>query len=930
MKSCGQFPLISPWLYRLRVGKLARSAAACNVPAVQELAGVFCTAPGPGARARAVQALRALPAPVQADTLCREALVRDSPALLALVQECRYLPDGPAERALWFFSTGAMEELCRLDPEDHRPLLAAGYTGASAPVRARAGNAARTHGTCSTLARALTGTGITDRAGSWSYDEWDIVMTGLTCEKRWEDLWLLTPLAPVPLAITAIAALKDAGWVPPGDDRLLWDSLVATLPDRWTHPGPAGAARAPAGGREAGQVTRFCFSEDGSLFATGCCDGMVTVWRTGSAGMIAELPAGSGSVRFLAIPTGNTCLVSSGDDGTIRCHRLEDRSLLWSREGRAGAAALALSTDNRSVLIGDDSGTLHQMDIRDGRALRATPLHPSPVTCLTPDGPAIACGHADGTVSVVRHEDGDGLAIFAGNHSPVRSLAFSPDGTELLVMYEEGAPVLRDLAGATKRRTFTGNAGRAVCTAAADRWFAFGSSDRMIRIWTWKEAAPAAAIPLYNRHITSCSQAPDGSILAAGFHEGTVRIYRMPEGKLLREYRGHKKTVTSCAIAPDGSRLATVSWDGSTKLWQLPDGGILRTLDAHTGGIAGLAGPDGTLVIPVTRDGVGRLIDAADGTTLRTIDLYTPDVRSAALSADGMYLAITGADSSLRIWNTRDGSLTAAADRLSTSLRCCTFLPDGSALVAGGWDGVVRLFSVPDLTPLRTFTGHTSVVTCCTVSRDGTLLVTGSNDTTVRLFRITGEDTEAYAVLGGLRSEVGAVALSPDGTLLAAGSSDGPVQLWQLPYGTPAVDLPGLPGTVTSLAFTPDGCTLAAGYDSGTCTFFSLPERSLLSTVPAHTGAVTGTAILADIKTLMTSGEDGVCRFHPLPHTPFLVHAGLDAIPAAQEAERLARGSPASAQWSFLSLLLAARFQGEIEICPPLDTAGCYDIQIVG
>jgi WD40 repeat protein len=928
MKSSGRIPLISPWLYRLWVGKLARRAETGDIPAVQELAGVFCTAPGPGARARAAGALRALPAPAQADVICREALVRDSPALLTLVQECRYLPADPAERALWFFSTFAMEDLCCLDPEDHRPLLAAGYAGASAPVRARAGNAARTHGTYSTLARALTGTGIKDRAGSWSYDEWDIIMTGLTCEERWEELWLLAPLAPVPLAITAIAALKDAGLAPPGDDRLLWDGLVATLPDHWTHPAPAGAARAPAGGRAAGQVTRFCFSQDGSLFATGCCDGMVTVWRTGSAGLVAELPAASGSVRFLAIPAGNTCLVSSGDDGTVRCHRLEDRSLLWSREGRAGAAALA--PDGRSVIVGDDRGTLHMLHTRDGRALHSIPLQPSPVTCLVPSGPAVACGHANGTVSVVRPGDESSPAILAGNHSPVRSLAFSPDGTGLLVMYEEGAPALLDPAGGRKHLTFTGNSGRAVCTTAAGSGFAIGSSDRMIRIWTWKDTAPAAVIPLYNRHITSCAMTPDGSILAAGFHEGTVRIYRMPEGKLLREYRGHKKTVTSCTIAPDGSRLATVSWDGSTKLWQLPDGRILRTLDAHAGGIAGLAGPAGTLVVPVTRDGVGRLIDAADGTTLRTIDLYTPEVRSAALSADGMYLASTGADSTLRLWNTRDGSLTAAADRLSTSLRCCTFLPDGSALVTGGWDGVVRLFSIPDLTPLLTFAGHTSVVTCCTVSRDGTLLVTGSNDTTVRLFRISGKDTEAYVVAGGFRSEVGAVALSPDGTLLAAGSSDGPVRLWQLPYGTPAGDLPGLPGTVTALAFTPDSCTLAAGYDNGTCTFFSLPERSLLRTVPAHTGPVTGIAIFADKKTLMTSGEDGVCRFHPLPHTPFLVHAGLDAIPAAQEEERLARGSPASAQWSFLSLLLAARFQGEIEICPPLDTAGCYDIQIVG
>jgi hypothetical protein len=279
------------------------------------------------------------------------------------------------------------------------------------------------NGSCSLLARALTLQGITHHAGEWSYDEWDVVISGLAGVGQWDDLWLLVPLAPPPLAVKAMQALKTAGWLPRGDDLILWEELARDLPDRWTYPLPAGQPRDPAG-RPAGQVTRLCFSPDGSLVATGSCDGVVTVWRTASAGPAAEYSAGPGSVRFLAILPGNTCLVCAADDGTVRCFSLEDRALLWSREAGGKGAVFTLSPDGRTILIGDAGGTLHVLGTPDGRALYSLALHCSPVTCLVPapSNPAVACGHADGKVSIIRPGDGLCPLVLPGNGSPVSTL----------------------------------------------------------------------------------------------------------------------------------------------------------------------------------------------------------------------------------------------------------------------------------------------------------------------------------------------------------------------------------------------------------------------------------------------------------------------------------------------------------------------------
>lgn len=931
MKPCGRFPLVSPWLYRLRVRRAARRAVAGDVPAVRELAAAWCTAAGDGVRDLAGEGLRHLAGADQAGLLCRESLLRESDGLEALARSCRYVPPGPGERALWFFCTAQAEELRSLDPEDHHPLLAAGYYGASSPVRFRARCRARAHGTCSLLAGALAGPAVAQHAGGWSYDEWDVVIAGLIGARRSGDLWILAPLAPASLAVTALAALKESGWTPPGDDRILWERIMALLPGCWEYPSPAGRSLPPSQ-KPAGQVAGICFSPDGALFAAGSRDGTITVRRTASAGPAAVFPAGPGAVRLLGIAAGNARLVSCGEDGMVRGHAREDPAGSWSWECPGPVTALALSPSGLSVCIGDEAGCLHVLGPGDGRELRSFRACPSPVTCIAhaPGGSLAACGHADGTVSVIRSVQDRAPRLFSGNGSPVTALAFSPDGAGLLVLYGQGPPAILDPGSGARTRVFTGHAGQAVCSAvsAEGGWFAIWDSGHMLRSWGWQQPGPAGSIPLPRRTITCLSASADGRFLAIGFHDGKVRVCRMPGLRLFREFREYKDPVTACAFSPDGSRLATIGLDGTCRLRRLPGGEIVRTLDAHAGGIVSLAGPAGTLIATVTEDGTARVLDASDGTLIRTMDLYTPSVRTAALSPDGTYLAGGGADASLRIWSVRDGSLAAAAGTLNTSHRCCAFFPDGSSLVTGGWDGACRIFRVPDARLLRTLRGHSSVVTCCTVSRDGSLVVTGSNDTTVRLWTVAEDG--AYGVLRGSRSEVGAVALSPDETLLAAGSADGTIRLWRLPYGDFAGELPGVSGKVTALAFTRDGCMLAAGSGRGTCTLFSLPERAVIRTLPAHAGGVTGIAPLPDGRTLVTAGADGVCRFHSLPLLPFPARAGLADIRAAASEAEIARGGSGSGQWAFLYALLSARFRGEIGICPPLRAAGQYDIQIAG
>ena len=95
---------------------------------------------------------------------------------------------------------------------------------------------------------------------------------------------------------------------------------------------------------------------------------------------------------------------------------------------------------------------------------------------------------------------------------------------------------------------------------------------------------------------------PDGSWLATGSDDNTVRIWDPATGSQRHTLTGHTGGVEAVAIAPDGSWLASTGRDGTVRIWDptsarvvaaLRVAGDLRylALRATTVAMAGLFGP---------------------------------------------------------------------------------------------------------------------------------------------------------------------------------------------------------------------------------------------------------------------------------------------------------------------------------------------------
>ena len=93
----------------------------------------------------------------------------------------------------------------------------------------------------------------------------------------------------------------------------------------------------------------------------------------------------------------------------------------------------------------------------------------------------------------------------------------------------------------------------------------------------------------------SVAFSPDGTRLASGSFDNSVRLWDVVTGNEIRRFEGHTDWVLSVAFSPDATRLASGSYDRTVRLWDVATGDEVRRFEGHTEVVYSVAfSPDGT------------------------------------------------------------------------------------------------------------------------------------------------------------------------------------------------------------------------------------------------------------------------------------------------------------------------------------------------
>ena len=610
--------------------------------------------------------------------------------------------------------------------------------------------------------------------------------------------------------------------------------------------------------RHPGGVASVAFSPDGETLASGSRNNTIKLWDVLTEEDVIILSGHTGGITSVAFSPDGAMLASGSLDNTIN---------LWDASERMQPRprmVVKISGDNQEGTPGADLADPYVVEVRDQYG---NPLPDVPVTFSIRSGGGKLGGRSTEEVAVTDPEGLGQIILTLGPNPGANTVEATVRGLEPVTFHSVGAGTpgtlteddyqkwhLPDgtIARLGKGRLSQGE--KAIAVSPGGQRLALVSA---IGIWLYdmETFRPLALLPTGFNRFGSLAFSPDGTILASSpaDKDRMTRLWDLATGEVITSMEDH--TASPPVFSPDGTTLAAGLWDGTIKLWDVETGEEVITLEGHTDGVSSVAfSPDGSILLSGSWDHSLRLWDLGTQATPAILDGHTDVVESVAFSPDGTLLASGSWDGTLRLWDVETGTNTDVLERVSVSIESVVFSSDGEILAAAFSDGTVRVWDVGTATNTAILEGHSGPVESVVFSPDGTLVSGSWADGTVRLWDLT---TGNAATLEGHADGVQSVAFSPDGRTLASGSAqyESTIYLWDAETGQRTASLDGHTRLVHSVAFSPDGTTLASASEDKTVKLWDVATGTNSATLEGHAIGVGCVAFSPDGTLASASGD---------------------------------------------------------------------------
>ena len=423
-----------------------------------------------------------------------------------------------------------------------------------------------------------------------------------------------------------------------------------------------------------------------------------------------------------------------------------------------------------------------------------------------------------------------------------------------------------------------------------------------------------------NIHILAVAFSPDGTLLASGSRDKTVRVSKISSEEEPITLRNHTGWVNVLTFSPDGKILASGSTDNKVLMWDTDTGKLLVTLIGHINGITALTfSPDGSTLASASIDGTVLFWNTKTRNQLPTrITGHTEWVKAVAFLKESTTFASVAFNGVITLWDVKTSQKSdhQIIEHPQDTLTVLAFSPDGTKLASFSGKskvmfeaglglssststsgGLIRITDVSTGKELETLM-EKGVPWALTFSPDGKTVAFGTW-TTIWLWNLeTGVKLDIPFNVNGLAPGVQHLVFSPDGKKLVSGTSGDEVQMWDVETGdalasftehnpkrevitalafssdgallavgsnkrirvmgsNKQIRLKEVPNGVETLVFAPDSTVLVSGLRNGEIELWNLATGNKLTTLDGHSEPVETLVFSPDGKTLVSTGQDG-------------------------------------------------------------------------
>ncbi len=308
---------------------------------------------------------------------------------------------------------------------------------------------------------------------------------------------------------------------------------------------------------------------------------------------------------------------------------------------------VAYSPDGQGVITADNRGTITVWDPNTGEVLRTLREGRNGVKemALSRDGSLLAARWLRGRIAIVDTQSGELVTTLRTDepdslYGSIFGIAWSPDGTRIAAIESI-------------------------------------KSDKRLLVWDVVDGKQVVQTPLRSVLFWSAIKySPDGRHLITSISDGPT-IWDARTGSLVRVLSGPDSAALTVAYSHDGSRIAA-GFAGTNEIvvWNARNGRRLASFKPHTDQIWSVQfSADDTHLVASSADSKISIINL-QSRSVQTLRGHLAGVNSFALSPDGIRIASSGYDGTLRWWSTETGRLLATNINLNEGDRL-TITPDG-------------------------------------------------------------------------------------------------------------------------------------------------------------------------------------------------------------------------------------------------------------